>query len=741
VGGVAILVLLCGGARARAQQLSRDAVEQVRALMEEKAARTPRQRKIGSQLLYAAKQRGGARIAAGVPTLRVELVTDASQRVLVDVTATVTPSLLRAVAAAGGIVVNSFPQYRAVRAWLPLDRLEALAELAEVTTIRPADQGSHNMLTTSEGDVAHRADQVRVAFGVNGAGVNIGVLSDSVDHLATAQASGDVGPVTVLPGQSGVGACGGPCLGEGTAMLELISDLAPGASLFFATGRGGEANMATNIQALLAAGCDIIVDDVFYFAEAVFQDGIIAQAVDTVTAGGALYFSAAGNSGNKNDGTSGVWEGDFIDSGVDLFVNGTPVGRLHDFGGGTLVNTVTADGLAFLLQWSDALGASANDYDLYLINAALTTILAASTTDQTGSQDPFEGILSPGNDAGNHLMIVRVAGAGRFLHLSNLSGRLAVNTAGQTWGHATAAGAFGIAAVRAENLVAPFSGGAANPVETFSSDGPRRIFFLADGTAITPGNFSSSGGTVRPKPDLAAADCVMTSTPPFTPFCGTSAAAPHAAAIAALLKSAAPGLTSAQVRTALTSTALDIEAPGFDRDSGFGLIDAYAAVDTVADPTPSSTPTITPTPSATATPSATPTPSRTPTPTITNTPSPLVTDDIDGDGETEPLTDGLLKLRWLFGFRGPTLIAGSVDTTDCTRCTAEAIDLYLTSIAPQLDIDLSGGSPQALTDGLLNLRWLFGFRGAALVNGAVNLDECDRCTAEEIDDYITSLNE
>ena len=67
-----------------------------------------------------------------------------------------------------------------------------------------------------------------------------------------------------------------------------------------------------------------------------------------------------------------------------------------------------------------------------------------------------------------------------------------MNTAGQMSGHAAAADAFGVAAVSARNLVAPFAGGGGNPVETYSSDGPRRVFFLANGTAITPGNFSST---------------------------------------------------------------------------------------------------------------------------------------------------------------------------------------------------------------------------------------------------------
>ena len=98
-----------------------------------------------------------------------------------------------------------------------------------------------------------------------------------------------------------------------------------------------------------------------------------------------------------------------------------------------------------------------------------------------------------------------------------------------------------------------FAGG--EEVETFSSDGPRRIFFEANGTPITPGDFSSTGGTVRPKPDLAGADGISTATPGFDPFFGTSAAARHAAAIAALMQDRAGGtLIVAQIRTAMTTT-------------------------------------------------------------------------------------------------------------------------------------------------------------------------------------------
>jgi hypothetical protein len=112
--------------------------------------------------------------------------------------------------------------------------------------------------------------------------------------------------------------------------------------------------------------------------------------------------------------------------------------------------------------------------------------------------------------------------------------------------------------------------------------------------------------------------------------------------------------------------------------------------------------------------------------------------DVDGNGTVEALTDGLLVLRYRFGFTGATLIAGVVDTADCTRCAAADILAYLTSIENQLDVD-GDGETEALTDGLLILRFLFSFTGATLISGAFDSVECVRCTAEEIAAYISGL--
>ena len=129
-------------------------------------------------------------------------------------------------------------------------------------------------------------------------------------------------------------------------------------------------------------------------------------------------------------------------------------------------------------------------------------------------------------------IVVKVSGEDRYLRLDAIEGQLAVATDGQTFGHSVADSAVIVAAV--DVRTAGGEGGAFNGgevVETFSSNGPRRIFFQPDGTPITAGNFSSTGGNVLQKPDLAAADAVSTSTPGFSTFRGTSASAPHAASI------------------------------------------------------------------------------------------------------------------------------------------------------------------------------------------------------------------
>jgi uncharacterized repeat protein (TIGR01451 family) len=574
--GAAVAAIIAGAPNALAEAIRDSALQQISALQMEKASRTPAQQKMDSQLIYALKQSLKQVIAPGVTNLLVAVHPDAKQRVQMDLTATVTQDLLDFIRNSGGTIVSSVPGFDAVRALVPLSLTETLAGRADVRFVRSAvPYLTRTGSVDSEGDTTHRAIQARPAFNASGLGVKVGVLSDSVDYMDQAVASGDLPPnVTVLPGQSGI-----PATGEGTAMLEIIYDLAPGAQLFYATGQNGEAQFAQNVLDLRAAGCDIIVDDIGYFDEPPFQDGIVARAVNTVTADGALYFSAAGNEGNLKDGTSGTWEGDFADGGpAGAPVNGKG-GTLHSFGANAYDN-VTAVGNATILAWSDPQGASTNDYDLYVLDSTGATVVSASTTVQNGTQNPFEMVPPP--LVGQRVVVVLATGTNRFLHIDTIRGQLEVNTAGNIIGHAAATNAFACAAVDVHTAYPnAFTGGSANPVEVFSTDGPRLVFYNADGTAITPTNFLSTGGYVRPKPDISAADGVSTTLPPFTglnPFYGTSAAAPHAGAIAALLKSYNPDLTPTQIRTILTSTALDNEALGYDYNSGYGIVMAYQAL-------------------------------------------------------------------------------------------------------------------------------------------------------------------
>jgi uncharacterized repeat protein (TIGR01451 family) len=558
--------------------LGSNALIQIQALMAEKDSRTPAQQKMDSQLIYAFKAANGQPAAPGVTLQKIGADVDAQGMVPVDITATVSDDLLNWIKQSGGLVINSFAKYQAIRARLPLAIVESLAARPDVKYVRPAVPArTHTGSVDSQGDTTHRAIAARSTFLATGAGVKVGVLSDSVDFMAQSQLSGDLpANLTVLPGQSGV-----PGTGEGSAMLEIIHDLAPDAQLFFATGEGGTANFAQNILNLRAAGCDIIVDDLGYDTQTPFQDDIVAQAAESIIADGGMYFSAAGNEGNLTHGMVGTWEGDFKDGGA---LPSPGVGRFHSFGT-NIFDPIVTPGSKVLLYWSDPQGGSSNDYDLIILSADQQTVISSSTSTQNGTQDPFESAIATA--PGQLIVIVKHSGAARFLHIDNFRGQIEIGTAGNIRGHPCAPHVFGVSASDA-NIPFPKPFERNDTVEDFSSDGPRRLFYFADGTPITPGNFLATGGTVRNKPDITAADGVATSVPGFNPFYGTSAAAPHAAAIAALLKSYNVEITPQDIRTLLTSTAIDIEAPGYDTNSGAGIIMAYEAL--AAAPLPAPTP-------------------------------------------------------------------------------------------------------------------------------------------------------
>jgi subtilisin-like proprotein convertase family protein len=630
------------------------ALVQIKALNSMKRALTRTQRKIGSRLMVVARKKQG-KLPVVLETMRTSVETSKRGDAVVDLTVTSVAAGMKALDPYNFNITSAVGH--TIRAEIPFNKLEEVAALPAIIAIREAAHArtlqtptnlnsrvdtvagaprtkqrraerakqvsgqlqaaiskiasdnktqakssagsavsprSLTVVNTSEGDKTHRALDARNAFLVNGTGVKIGVISDGVDSLATSQGTGDLGSVTVLTGQAGAG-------DEGTAMLEIVHDLAPGAQLFFATADPDQAQFAQNIRDLRTAGCDIIVDDIIYLDESPLHDGqpavgpgststmgLIEQAVNDVTAAGALYFSSAGNEGNKDDNTSGTWEGDFNPNGTPEVLDGS--GPCHNFGdGGQSVSVPFGDGSNTppILHWSDPLTTSANDYDLYDLDDGLTQIFDASfdTQDGVGGDDePFEGIFG-GTFSGERLAVALFDGSTRFISLEIFRGTLAINTTGSSHGHSQAAAAFSTAAAPAAAAFGPGepSGPFPNPFtasqlsETFTSDGPRQLFYQANGTLFGAGVLAGQG-LIRQKPDITAADGVSTSVAGFETFYGTSAAAPHAAAIAALVKSGVPAITPAQMRTALTSSAIDIETAGTDRDTGAGIVMAFQAL-------------------------------------------------------------------------------------------------------------------------------------------------------------------
>ena len=93
--------------------------------------------------------------------------------------------------------------------------------------------------------------------------------------------------------------------------------------------------------------------------------------------------------------------------------------------------------------------------------------------------------------------------------------------------------------------------------------------------------------------------------------------------------------------------------------------------------------------------------------------------DIDDNGQADALTDGLMFLRYAFGLSGDSLVSGLI-SSDSVHTTSTAIESELAIVfAESGDIDGSGGEVDALTDGLLLLRYLFGLSGDSLTAGVV----------------------
>jgi subtilisin family serine protease len=346
-------------------------------------------------------------------------------------------------------------------------------------------------------------------------------------------------------------------------MLEIVHDVAPEAGpLFFASFGQSGAFMADAVRCLADAGARVIVDDVTFPDEPFFQDGPLAIAAREVVQRGVTYHTSAGNRRRE-----------FLEQQLVPAVFGPPLGIIHDFApaaGGDPGNEIVlgaGGGATCVIQWDEPFGAAATDLDLVVVQGSPSNVIAKSDNPQDGTQDPVEMVqINNPTDTDQTVSLVVQYFSGdpnrRFRMMCLRSAQMEhVSLEGAIYGQQSVPEVVAVAAINVGE-----EGHDAVSAET--SPGPATILFPAR--------------EVREKPDIASFDGVETAVGQAglfpNPFFGTSAAAPHCGAVAALMLSKNPNLSPAQIQQIMKATAVDIEAPGFDHLSGAGRLDAVAAL-------------------------------------------------------------------------------------------------------------------------------------------------------------------
>ena len=621
--------------------------------------------KLDSVLADLARHAGRARpghvladLHALSPAARfVQNARNAPALVLIDATARGDPQALQNALAELGLE-HATVYANDVGGWLPVTQIEAAAARDEVLSVRAALPRARTGAALSQGDYAQRSDVVRSAYPtLTGAGVTVGVLSDSFNCYATyassgVPASGNAGyaangfaadyatdmATADLPADVHVlqeANClnyGAPTLrpfgDEGRAMLQIVHDVAPGASLAFYTAENSEAAFAAGIGSLAAAGAKVIADDVGYFDEPFFQEGLVAQAIDAVQAQGVAYFSAAGNDGSlayENTAPAFVTLSTTAPNAGEHLLNFDASGATNTT---TLPVTIPAmrpgDFVAVVVEWDQpyVTGASGSPGASSRIDVCITGGTGSDTiTDYDGNAvsctgpnalgvDPYQIMIigNPANAAGNSQqqnfnVIVGLAAAtpppGRILVAveDNGLGSQINSFATHSYtlqGHSGAAGAATVGA--AFYFSTPRCGTTPAQLESFSSQGGAPLLFDVQGKRLaTP--------VLRQKPDFVGPDGGNDTFLGFTlasagiangllntsisecqndvhypNFFGTSAATPHAASIAALMLQANAATTPAQIYAALRNSALPMSGARPNLNSGYGFIQADAAL-------------------------------------------------------------------------------------------------------------------------------------------------------------------
>lgn len=552
--------------------------------------------KIGPDLILTFHEHRDYLARGGLPKLKHKfkpshpLMRAKDDTVVVDIVAQDDVNKLKADLKALGMEdISVFGRFISGR--LPITALDSTAGLQNLRFARPAYAMTRTGSVTSQGDAAMLSNIARTSYSVDGSGIIVGTLSDS--YNCKGGAAGDVTsndlPTTVVVLQEESG-CGSGT-DEGRAMMQIIHDVAPGASQAFHTAFGGVADFANGIIELATvAGADVINDDVFYYAEPMFQDGPIAQAIDTVKGMGVSYFSAAGNQARKS------YESTFLNSGQKGY---RARSKRHDFISGTGTDTLQSISIPnnsqviFVFQWEDPFfsvsGSPGSDTDMDIV------LYSSGGTALAGGID-----LNIGNDAVEIFAYTNISGATetyqiglehvsgpapstiKYVYFGSMTISEYTTNSGSSYGHAIAAGARAVGAARYTKT--PAFGVSPPQLESFSSAGGIQILFDTSGNPVSES---------RQKPEIVAPDGGDNTffgsdyeSNGWPNFFGTSAAAPHAAGVAALLKEFDPALSPDDLYTALQSTAIDMGSAGIDNDSGYGLIQAdqaLASLDTDGD--------------------------------------------------------------------------------------------------------------------------------------------------------------
>ncbi len=424
--------------------------------------------------------------------------------------------------------------------WVAVNGLEELASLEVVKTIRTVVPPVTNLgSVTTEGDFVHGTASARSNYSQDGSGMKIGVISDGVDHLADPQASGDLpADVTVLSNTYEGD--------EGTAMLEIIHDMMPGAKLYFHDCGDNTVAFNSAIDKLVAAGCNIIVDDIGWRDQPYFEDGIVAKHVaEMIENYNIVYVSAAGNSALQH------YQKKFESSKDDI--------NIHN----DKIPLYIPDGEQIVLQWDDSFGSSSNNYDLYLYDEN-NILIDRGYKIQDGNDEPFEYVTNHGEGV-RYITIKKAADAEtKTLELecgenSLILDSTYITAADSIYGHPAVPDVIAVGAISAfdENY---------DEIESYSSQGPVTITYPT--------------ASQRQKPDICGVDKVnITGAGNFGEpynnnwyFGGTSAAAPHVAAVAAQIWGSNPSMTAAEVRNVLLSYAVDDRGViGYDTVYGHGI--------------------------------------------------------------------------------------------------------------------------------------------------------------------------